>query len=156
MQPPSQNYHYPPQGAATQGIPPHGGAMYNQPGYGQHAAPGGNVTYTNGGGLQTTKQTPPATSGSLPSQQPPVSSMNGYYNGHQYQQNNPYAAPPSSAPQVSAPYNGMPPQPTTHAKHQRTIRDEPVDNELPTAKPATTYIRPATIQRLPPSSSCFW
>uniref|UniRef100_H2ZC32 SEC24 homolog C, COPII coat complex component n=1 Tax=Ciona savignyi TaxID=51511 RepID=H2ZC32_CIOSA len=65
MQPPSQNYHYPPQGAATQGIPPHGGAMYNQPGYGQHAAPGGNVTYQPYSGYPPA----PAASGE-PSHQP--------------------------------------------------------------------------------------
>ena len=44
-----------------------------------------------GGGLPSAKQGPPATSGSLPSRQPPVQSMNGYgqsqYGQHQGYQN---------------------------------------------------------------------
>nr|CAB3265936.1 protein transport protein Sec24C [Phallusia mammillata] len=77
----------------------------NQPMYNGAAS----VTYAHGGGLQTTKQMPPATSGSLPSRQPAVSTMNGYHQNalpnqgyqNQYQQQPPpisYNQQVSSAP----------------------------------------------------------
>jgi len=68
-------------------VPPPGVNQQIPPGsYNQHVGQqnqyngGSNVTYAHGGGLQTTRQAPPATSGTMPSRQPATSSINGYNN----------------------------------------------------------------------------
>ncbi|CAK8671061.1 unnamed protein product [Clavelina lepadiformis] len=68
--PQSTGYNQPP------GVPSASASMYNG---------SGNVTYAQPGVLQTTKQMPPATSGTMPTQQPPPSAMNGYHYQPQYQ-----------------------------------------------------------------------